>query len=1287
MSDYGTANVTVRIDSREADREVRDLLRLISRQVAQVRVEADARTIPRTVTSAVDAADTGVEVTADTTGVAPEIEGAVDAADTAVTVTGDARELTGDIDGAVDAADSEVVVTGEATDVTGSINAAVDAADTHVVATADASGLQEAADASDALAFGMGRASTNASLLGAGIAGIGLGTVIVQINAAAQAASALEESTSKAGQVFRENVGVVEDFAETSATSVGLASQAAIEAAGTFGNLFTSMGVGRQAAAGMSTGVIQLGADLASFNNLGVDDTLEKIRSGLVGEIEPLRSLGISFNAAQVEAKGMELGLAGANGELTEGAKVQARWALIQELAANAAGDFARTSEGLANQQRILRAEFQNAVVTVGQAFLPVLLDLVHTARGDLIPAAVDMAEALGPALGDALRAMIPLLGTSTRLVTGFAPVIEALAHALDLIPDPVLQFGAALFVANRAANLSTGPLGRLVGSFGGLGGLLVRGGPVIGGLLLLGTVMDTVLGDADLAAADLGKLTDNLETFGRTGKTSGELARIAGDDWGKLRDSFELLDDPGILDKAEQGVGHFTETVSLGLFDTRSGLDDAQTRIKSFDEALAQVGGTDPAQAFELVTEAARRLGIPVDELIAQLPAYGAAIEASKNQAESAGIAVDDYGVEITGTGAAAAAATGQHQAHAAALEAASTALVTASQAAPGLAAALTALRVPGGNLSSEFAALSTAIARADLSAEEMEAVAGALGVDLDTLSTHVDGIRAVIEGLQSTAVGAVPGIDSISSQVDDLANVTAPQLDQILSDMLTDITAFNANLARVMTERPLLAPIAAQAPEFAALISKMIGDGETAMLDRWELLVAGNQTQAARLPQIVRDLSPGYVAELDRLGVLGTDALSGAYHPEGVTRTRTQAAQVAIAAQKEGISITAEDVGFAGQEGFGRGLSPVPGIARKDFGAARNAIAAEREPHRREGSLTAAASASAYQAALAPIPRDAGSAMESARQSISRSRDGLRRMGRTAGSDTSGGFRTGMSIDRPVSDAIVRKWRKNILEGVQTIFNIDSPARVMIPYGRQVAAGFVEGIVIDKNRMRTVLAQVARTLGMGIADLARGVGGGKLTGLQDTFEGIVRTILRLGGGSVSLISGWRSSSQQAALYARYLAGRGNLAAPPGRSMHERGLAVDWGGNRATYTRLSHMFGLRAPVRGEPWHWQPSWTTSRSFYQRGAWETADELARLHAGEMVLPARIAAAVRSFMTSSQPQPVGTRELIVNVRIGNVYGASRSDMQALGKALSEPIAQKLMARQVRFAARTA
>jgi len=189
------------------------------------------------------------------------------------------------------------------------------------------------------------------------------------------AASDLSESINKVSGVFTNNKAKILVWSKSSATALGQSRQQALEAAGTFGNLFDALGLTEDKSTDMSIGLVQLASDLASFNNISSDEALIKLRAGIVGETEPLRTLGVNLSAVAVEAYGLANGLVDANGEMSEQAKVAARYAIIMEQTKNAQGDFAATSDGLANSQRILKANWTDLSATVGTAVIPVVAE------------------------------------------------------------------------------------------------------------------------------------------------------------------------------------------------------------------------------------------------------------------------------------------------------------------------------------------------------------------------------------------------------------------------------------------------------------------------------------------------------------------------------------------------------------------------------------------------------------------------------------------------------------------------------------------------------------------------------------------------------------------------------------------------------------------------------------------------------------------------------------------------------------------------------------------------
>ena len=183
-----------------------------------------------------------------------------------------------------------------------------------------------------------------------------------------------EESLSKAQQIFGDAAKGIEANAKGAASAVGLSQAEFLEAASSFGVFGKAAGLTGGDLATFSDDLVTVAADVASFNNLKPEEALTKLQAGLRGSNEPLQSIGVLINAAGVEAKALEMGLAGANGEISEGNKIMARQALILEQLGKqgALGDFERTSGGLANQQRILTARFKNLGIALGKILLPI---------------------------------------------------------------------------------------------------------------------------------------------------------------------------------------------------------------------------------------------------------------------------------------------------------------------------------------------------------------------------------------------------------------------------------------------------------------------------------------------------------------------------------------------------------------------------------------------------------------------------------------------------------------------------------------------------------------------------------------------------------------------------------------------------------------------------------------------------------------------------------------------------------------------------------------------------
>lgn len=278
--------------------------------------------------------------------------------------------------------------------------------------------------AGDQFAAGFGRALP---IVGGAVAGMFAADRIKQFaSESITAASDLAESGSKVNVVFGDGAAAIQKWAETSSTSVLLSKQAALEAAGTYGNLFTAMGISQVRASELSRQAVQMAADLASFNNRDVGDVLEKIRSGLVGETEPLRDLGINLNQARIQQEALNAHLWDGKGRIDAAAQAQAAFNLIMKDGANAVGDVDRTASGFANTTRAVQAAVDNAKASIGQGLVLAVQDASKAFGGP--KGLTDNIEGAGVSLGNfvlgaeiGLNRVLSLTNQLTNSLPGWA--------------------------------------------------------------------------------------------------------------------------------------------------------------------------------------------------------------------------------------------------------------------------------------------------------------------------------------------------------------------------------------------------------------------------------------------------------------------------------------------------------------------------------------------------------------------------------------------------------------------------------------------------------------------------------------------------------------------------------------------------------------------------------------------------------------------------------------------------------------------------------------------------
>ena len=296
--------------------------------------------------------------------------------------------------------------------------------------------FQNLTKASDKAAFAINKMAVPAALA--------FGAIVTGGYKAAQAASDFNETVSKSGIIFGEASTEIKRFADTAASSLGLSKQAALDAAATMGTFGKSAGLAGTDLSNFSIEMVKLSGDLASFHNANPADVALALGAALRGEAEPIRKFGVLLNDAAVKAEAMKMGLYDGTGALDAQAKVLATQKIILQQTSDAQGDFARTSDGAANQQRILAAQVSNAKVAIGQAFLPIL--------EAVLPVLVNFATAIGNNTGEFV-AFVAVIGTISGAIV-LAKGAMMLWKAASIITTAV---NYALATSFTAVQVSTG--------------------------------------------------------------------------------------------------------------------------------------------------------------------------------------------------------------------------------------------------------------------------------------------------------------------------------------------------------------------------------------------------------------------------------------------------------------------------------------------------------------------------------------------------------------------------------------------------------------------------------------------------------------------------------------------------------------------------------------------------------------------------------------------------------------------------------------------------------------
>lgn len=402
---------------------------------------------------------------------------------------------------------------------------------------------------------------------GIGLATAGIDMAVDKIGDSIALASDKAEAASKVNVLFGQSADIVTAASEDAATSVGLSSGAYLAAAGDLGNLTTNLGFTGAEAANMSVDMLALAADMGSFNNADTTDVTEAMGAAFRGETEPIRRFGVMLDDASVKAKAMEMGLYDGVGAIDKNAKAQATYALILEQTSAAQGDFARTSDGLANSQKIATARMDEAWTKVGEALTPIAADLM-------------------PLLADAVTFVAEGIGTLIGWVKDWIDDNQELISSLKSAFDALVEIGKFI------GGILIGVLAELGYRIGGVIGLIVD---LAGALIDTGAALVKVLtGDFEGAAAAGQRALDRVGSFAENvQRAMGDTGRRAADE--------ALAAANATVYTAESGAGQTMSAIAggyaAGLPAVSAAADDIGAQLPEAVDAGAEAAAAEAAK------------------------------------------------------------------------------------------------------------------------------------------------------------------------------------------------------------------------------------------------------------------------------------------------------------------------------------------------------------------------------------------------------------------------------------------------------------------------------------------------------------------------------------------------------------------------------------------------------------------------------------------------------------------------------------------------------------------
>lgn len=347
-----------------------------------------------------------------------------------------------------------------------------------------------------------GKALASVAKIGAAAIGTAFVAAGVAVGAFAkkgiELASDLNEVQNVVDTTFGGMSKSIDGWAKTTGAKYGVSELAAKQYSSTVGAMMKSAGIGGDGLKNMSQGIASLSGDMASFYNLDPAEAFEKLRSGISGESEPLKQLGIDVSDTALQTYALTQGISKSTSEMSQSEKMTLRYGLIMQQTADAQGDFAKTSDGYANQQRILGMNIDTLAASFGSMLLPALNTVVTFLNTNIVPAIQGFLDLVKDGT-DPVTAFAQMMETSFGIdVTPITNAITFLMDGFKQIGDPAALSGFDSVMYNIGSTIGSiiDAIPFLIDGISGIGDPAALGG-VDSVMYDIGTAIGTVLDTA----------------------------------------------------------------------------------------------------------------------------------------------------------------------------------------------------------------------------------------------------------------------------------------------------------------------------------------------------------------------------------------------------------------------------------------------------------------------------------------------------------------------------------------------------------------------------------------------------------------------------------------------------------------------------------------------------------------------------------------------------------------------------------------------------------------------